>query len=116
MSDTKIIKNVTPMDLVEHLSRWTDRIAGHTVGLPPVTFRFLTNKNNYVMITADYATGDIYSKDSEISVSEYSSEYSGDIIDDLMETYYNSIEDRKKAETTAAKHRAERSKRNKKLA
>ena len=52
-SASHTIEGIDPIKFCQHLTQWNPgRIDGFTAGEAPVTFRFLTDNNDYVMLLA----------------------------------------------------------------
>lgn len=104
----RTIASVTPEEFVKTLNDWSESVDGFTAGIPPMTFRYITKTNNFVMITAD-----VHKKiDTLIQFTEYTTADKENILDEIIEVYKVALKKQeehiKKAEVEAKKRAAER--------
>jgi len=101
-----ILKGVTPDKFVEKLSKSLN-FDGNGSGSVPITFRWTTKKNNFVMATIDYYEGNPkpmgkgkkYSigapvkekaiEDSSLELFDYFETDAPEILVEIVEEYYN---------------------------
>jgi hypothetical protein len=103
----RVVENVTPEQLVTTLEKWeSERISGYTTGLPPISFRFVSDKNDFVMVGVDtfkekstvvYVTDDGFGNDKTIPSQ-------------VVTAYETALSNKKKAELDEAKRLKEHKK------
>lgn len=107
LNKARVIKNIKPLELIDLLNNYTSRVSGYTTGNPPVTFRYLNKKNDFVMITLEEEG----KYDTAISLASYNYKGKEEAVDEIIELYTSALQKLREEQDARMAKRKEHEKR-----